>query len=369
VLRDGDRFSSRVHKHTQPPAEVAEECAAIRAQGWPYTPALGTNDPPDHTRLRQLVQRAFTARSLAWMAPLVRSTAQELVGALPDGAELDLVPALTEPLPVWAISRILGLPDARREDIRRWSLAATASIGGMPDRQAWIEHERTLLHYQQTMAAEIEHVREAPREGLISSLVQAADNPPPGQEPVGTAQLLTLLRELVVAGNETSGRLMTEVIRLLDRSPGEWERVRAEPERAKVVVEEALRWTSPSQTAFRRATRDTVLGGVDVPEGAVLVVAFASANRDAQRWAEPERFDPDRPGLDEHLSFGTGRHACVGNQLARMETVTVTQVLVEQLEGLTVLDPDDLHYNASFMVRGLLTLPVRVTRRAGPAWT
>src|ERR1700736_34846 len=273
VMSDPPRFSSRVHKHTPPPPEVADEVARIRAQGWPYTPALGTSDAPDHTRLRKLVQRAFTPRSLAWMEPLVRQTAEELAAGLPDGAELDFLAAFAEPLPVWAISRVLGLPESRRDDIRRWSVAAAASIGGMPDANAWIGNERTLLHYQQTMAAEIEQVRQAPGEGLLSTLVQAADNPDPGEDPIPMAQLLTLLRELVIAGNETSGKLITEIVRLLDTRPGEWDRIRTEPGRARPVVEEALRWATPSQTAFRRATSDTQLAGVDIPAGSVLVVS------------------------------------------------------------------------------------------------
>ncbi len=363
VLRDSERFSSRVHKHTDPPTEVAEEVARIRSQGWPYVPALGTNDPPDHTRLRRLVQRGFTARSLAWMEPLVRQTAEELAAALPDGAEVDFLTAFAEPLPVWAISRVLGLPESRRDDIRRWSVAAAASIGGMPDPQAWIDNERTLLHYQQTMAAEIEDVRRTPREGLLTTLVQAADAPAPGEEPIPLAQLLTLLRELVIAGNETSGKLITEIARLLDTRPGEWDRVRADPARAKPIVEEALRWASPSQTAFRRATLDTELAGVEIPAGAVLVVSFASANRDQNVFDDAADFDPDRDGLGQHLAFGLGMHACIGNPLARMEGVIATQVLADQVESLTVLAPESLQYNASFMVRGLRQLPVQVRRR------
>jgi cytochrome P450 len=364
VLRDGQRFSSRVHKHTQPPAQVADEVAQIRAQGWPYTPALGTSDPPDHTRLRRLVQRAFTPRSLTWMEPLVRQTAEELAAALPDGAELDFLAAFAEPLPVWAISRILGLPESRRADIRRWSVAAAASIGGMPDAEAWIDHERTLLDCQQTIAAEIEQVRRAPGEGLLSTLVQAVDNPGPGEDPIPMAQLLTLMRELVIAGNETSGKLITEIVRLIASKPDEWDRVRAEPERARPVVEEALRWATPSQTAFRRATADTHLAGMDIPAGSVVVVSFASANRDEDVFSDAARFNPERDGLQQHLAFGMGKHACIGSPLARMEGVIATQVLAQQIAALTVIEREQLRYNASFMVRGLLALPVRVRRRA-----
>jgi cytochrome P450 len=363
VLRDAELFSSRVHKHTEPPPEVAEEVAKIRAQGWPYMPALGTNDPPDHTKLRKLVQRGFTARSLAWMEPLVRKTAEELAAALRDGAEIDFLKEFAEPLPVWAISRVLGLPESRRDDIRRWSVAAAASIGGMPEPNAWLANERTLLHYQQTMAAEIEAVRRSPREGLLTTLVQAADAPGPGEDPIPMAQLLTLLRELVIAGNETSGKLITEIARLLDTKPDEWDRVRADPARAKLIVEEALRWATPSQTAFRRATRDTELSGVTIPAGSVLVVSFASANRDESVFVDAARFDPDRDGLGQHLAFGLGMHACIGNPLARMEAVIATQVLASHVESLTVQQPAALRYNASFMVRGLVSLPVLVRRR------
>jgi cytochrome P450 len=363
VLRDSALFSSRVHKHTQPPPEVADEVARIRAQGWPYTPALGTNDPPDHTRLRKLVQRAFTPRSLTWMEPLVRQTAVELAAALPDGAELDFLAAFAEPLPVWAISRVLGLPESRRGDIRRWSAAAAASIGGMPDAAAWIDHEHALLHYQQTMAAAIEQARAAPSEGLLGTLVAAADNPGPGEEPIPMAQLLTLLRELVIAGNETSGKLITEMVRLLDTKPDEWDRIRADPDRARLVVEETLRWATPSQTAFRRTTAGTSLGGVDIPAGAVLVVSFASANRDEDVYADAARFDPDRDVPEQHLAFGLGRHACIGNPLARMEGVVALQVLAEHVEAMPVIGRGQLRYNASFMVRGLCELPVRVRRR------
>jgi cytochrome P450 len=214
------------------------------------------------------------------------------------------------------------------------------------------------------MAAEIEEVRRNPREDLLTTLVQAADAPGPDEDPIPMAQLLTLLRELVIAGNETSGKLITEIARLLDTTPDEWDRVRADPARAKPIVEEALRWATPSQTAFRRATRDTELGGVEIAAGSVLVVSFASANRDETVFADAGRFDPDREGLGQHLAFGLGMHACIGNPLARMEAVIATQVLARHVESLTVLAPDALRYNASFMVRGLQQLPVRVARRA-----
>ncbi|WP_131745721.1 cytochrome P450 [Frankia sp. Cppng1_Ct_nod] len=363
VLRDTATFSSAgLSKHAPPPPEVADAVAAIRARGWPYVPALGTNDPPRHTQLRKLVNKAFTPRALAWMEPLVRRTAHDLAAALPDGGQVDFYTAFAEPLPAWAICRVLGLDDSRRADVRRWTLAATATIGARPDAEGWIRTEEDLLDYQQTMAAEIERCREQPREGLLSALVSASAEVGHGEEPIGTANLLTVVRELLVAGNETSGRLIAAMVYLLDRRPEEWDRVRADPERARLIVEEALRWSTPTQVAYRRVTRDVRLGGVDIPAEARLVVSFASANRDLLAFGDPDAFDPDRPEVRTHLAFGQGPHMCVGAGLARIEGVTALQVLAEHVKSLDVLDPDNLSYTPSFMVRGLDTLPVTVRR-------
>src|SRR5215471_4211464 len=131
ALRDPQTFSNVVDvgRRSAPPSEVAAEVAAIRAEGMPYVPALGLNDPPRHTRYRRLVNRAFTPRALAGMEPLIESVAAELVTALPEDDEVDFVDALARPLPIYAILRILGLPESRRADVVRWSDAATASLG------------------------------------------------------------------------------------------------------------------------------------------------------------------------------------------------------------------------------------------------
>src|SRR4051812_16420593 len=159
VMRDTATYSSAVHKHSSPPAEVAERVAAIRAQGWPYTPGLGTSDPPVHTRHRKLVNQTFTPRGLAWMEPLVSRAAADLAAALPDGVETDFVSAFAQPLPVWAICEILGLPPERRADLARWTRAATASIGATPASEDWVPYEEDLLELQQVLAATLDEQR------------------------------------------------------------------------------------------------------------------------------------------------------------------------------------------------------------------
>ena len=226
VLKDTETFSSSINKHVSPPPEIAAEVAAIRAQGWPYTPALGASDAPRHTRNRTLVNKAFTPRAMTALEPMIRDAAHRLAADLPDGEEIDFLAAFGEALPVLAISRVLGLPDERRNDIRRWSIAAVASIGAAPTPQAWLGYERDLLDFQQTMAAML-----AAAEGTDGLLAVLAAGPDTGDDgPAGsqaqaqddvdpTALLITLLRELVVAGNETTGKFLAELIRMAGADP------------------------------------------------------------------------------------------------------------------------------------------------------
>jgi cytochrome P450 len=364
VLRDTATYSSAVHKHSQPPAEVADEVAAIRARGWPYTPGLGTSDPPVHTRNRKLVNQTFTPRGLAWMEPLVADVAAELAAALPDGAGVDFVAAFAQPLPVWAISEILGLPAAHRADVVTWTRAATASIGARPAADRWVADELSLLELQKVLAAALERQRGDAAGRLIGRLAAAAEADP-GQE-ISTALLLTMLRELLVAGNETTAKTIAQVVLLVDGREDVWERLRREPEHADAVAEEALRVTSPSLSAHRRATADTELGGVPIPAGSTLVLSLAAANGDPAVFTDPARFDPGRDAreLRQHLAFGQGPHMCVGAGLARLELRIALRTLAGAVRRIDVVDPASVAYNESYMLRGLLALPVVVTRLA-----
>lgn len=362
VLRDPVTFSSGVHttRRTSPPPEVAAEVEAIRAHGFPYLPALALNDPPTHTRYRKLVARAFLPRALRWMEPLVEDAARELVAALPDRGTVDVVPALARPLPVWAISRVLGLSDAWRDDIARWSDAATASLGASPmTPERWVQVERDNLEVQQRMVRELGRRREQPTDDLLSSLV----TPHPDERPLTDGELVWLVRELVVAGNETTTKLVTDLVLRLHAHPDEWTRLRDDPARAADVVEEGLRLATPAQGMFRRVTRPTHLGDVDLPEGALVFLAFSSANRDETVFEDPDAFLPGRPAQRQHVAFGQGIHACVGNVLARMEATTLLREVAARVERLEVVHPGGVRYLPSFFLRGIVELPVVVHAR------
>jgi cytochrome P450 len=361
ALMDPGRFSNVMPhaRRTSPPPEVEAEIQALRDQGYPYTPALGTNDPPQHTRYRKMVNRAFTVRSLAWMEPLVDEVADQLAEALPDGEVVDIMEAVTVPLPVWAIMRILGLDDRYRDDLRRWSDSSNASLGGKLTAERWIETERDVLEYQQVICREFDDRRENPRNDLLSTLVQAE----PGETPLTNAELVWLVRELIVAGNETTIRALADIILNLDAMPGVWDQLRDDEQFRRGVVEEGIRMAAPVMGLWRKTTCDTELGGVAIPADSTLFLAFSSANRDDAVFAEPDTFDPMRENVRDHLAFGHGIHVCVGAGLARIEATSALRALANNVTALQVVDRDALRYGPSYGLRGLMGLPVRVRRR------
>ena len=361
ALMDPARFSNVMPhaRRTSPPAEVAADVEALRAQGYPYTPALGTNDPPQHTRYRKMVNRAFTVRSLTWMEPLVDEVADTLAAALPNDEVVDIMEAVTIPLPVWAIMRILGLDDKYRDDLRRWSDSSNASLGGKLTADRWIETERDVLEYQQVICRELDDRRENPRDDLLSTLVQAE----PGETPLTNAELVWLVRELIVAGNETTIRALADIILNLDTMPGVWDRLRDDEQFRRGVVEEGIRLAAPVMGLWRKATCDTEIGGVAIPAESTLFLAFSSANRDDSVFEDPDAFDPLRQNVREHLAFGHGIHVCVGAGLARIEAMSALRALADNVSALEVVDRDALRYGPSYGLRGLMGLPVRVRRR------
>jgi cytochrome P450 len=325
----------------------------------PKIPTLLGNDPPDHSRIRRLCNRAFTPRALLTMEPEVTATARALVAdALPDGEVVDFVERFAVPLPVGAISRILGLGPERYDDVRRWSDAAIATLGGQLKPARWLEVEETMLDFQRAMVVELEERRARPREDLLSALVSA--DPDDGDR-LSNEVLVNLLRELLVAGNETTTRLLAEMVARIDGES--WERLATAPELVPGVVEETLRLLTPTQGMFRRLTRDVELGGVALPEGSVLFLSYSSANRDGAVFAEPDAFRPDREEVRSHLAFGHGIHVCIGAGLARLEARVALEQLTAQVRRFTVVEPAALRYLPSYLLRGLTSLPVQVTRR------
>jgi cytochrome P450 len=199
---------------------------------------------------------------------------------------------------------------------------------------------------------------------LLSTLVQGSAEAPDGEPPLGNKELVWLVRELLVAGNETTTRTIAEIVLNLDGDPQLWRRIRQEPEFGAKVIEEGLRLSSPAIGMFRRVTRDTELGGVPMPQGTTVFLVYGSANRDEQLYPDPDELRPGRPNLRDHVAFGHGIHVCVGAGLARMEAGAVLRSMAEQLDDIRVVRKEELRYLPSYFLHGLRTLPAVVQRHA-----
>ena len=171
--------------------------------------------------------------------------------------------------------------------------------------------------------------------------------------------MLSIIQQLLVAGNETTTKMLTEMLRLLAEHPAEWEALRADPSQAPAFVEETLRLSTPTQGMFRVVKNDTRLAGVDLPAGAHVVVMFSSANRDGSVFEDSDSFCPMRDGVSNHLAFGRGIHFCLGAALARLEGRVAAEELAQRLRSFTLSESNDFEYHPSFLLRGLKRLEIQ----------
>lgn len=380
ILRDTATFSSNFSTAgMSPDPELVEKMKVILAEGYPPVSTMLTIDPPHHTRFRSTVATYFTPKTMATLREPVTAIVNRLIDNLPaDGVEFDAVTALNVPVPIEAIALILNVPVERLDDFKRWSDDFIAPIGTNPTEERRLEALRGTVEFQHYFAEQLEQRRKEPIGDLMSDLVQSRIEADPddadkgldvddeGKRALTMAEMLSIVSQLLVAGNETTTKSLTEGIRLLTENPDSWRKLRADPEGyAPTVVEEVLRLSTPTQGMFRIVTTDTEIDGVQLPKGARLVVMFAAANRDPEVFPDPDAFDPDREGLmKKHLAFGKGIHFCLGAPLSRLEMTIVFEQLGRRLESITLADDNALEYFPSFMLRGLTELNVSVTRSA-----
>ena len=314
------------------------------------------SDPPDHTRMRGPVAKAFTPRRVDALAPRIQQIADELVDAIEAkaaaGQPVDLVADFTGPLPTTVICELLGVPLTRQDDFREWSMAATAGGSSTPSavQRAGMA---SLYGY---LAELIEEKRRQPGEDLLSALIAISEQ---DGDQLSETELRGTAALLVIAGHETTVNLLGNALAALLDHPDQAQLLRDKPELMPGAVEEFLRWDAPvEQAPLRFARRDVELGGVVVPQGTPVMVALASAGRDPQAAADPGTLDVSRTD-GRHLSFGHGIHYCLGAPLARLEGVIALSTLLRRLPVLRpVLDYREITWTPSGIMHGPLSLPV-----------
>ncbi len=321
ILRDWQTFSSIVGAN----AISGEE------------PATGMifNDPPIHTRLRGLIQKAFTPRVVELQRPAIQAYCDELVEKMLAEEDPDLVASLAYPLPVMVIASMLGVADGDMATFKRWSDVIIQNIGpallngddsGLSD---------TNVEFDSYFGERLEKLRREPDESLLSELVHVETE----EGRLTQGELLMFCRLLLVAGNETTTGLIVNAMRAFSEFPDALQQVKENLDLIPAAVEETLRYYAPFQATIRRAAKDIELRGQKIAKNDRILVLLASANRDEDAFENPNEFRLDR-GRNKHLAFGFGIHSCVGAPLARLEGGIALDTLLPKIRSVTLLDHD-----------------------------
>lgn len=316
--------------------------------------SLIATDPPDHERMRHIVNRGFTPRRVAELESRVREIAEEMVDQILPSGSMELVHDVSVPVPVRVIAEMLGVPAERYREFRRWSDAMVSSISSTQtevDKESLAEARRELVEFLTEVA---EERRKNLKDDLFSTLVRAEQE----EGVLSHAEVVSFGLLLLVAGNETTTNLIGNAMVALLDNPDQLERVQKDPKLISKVVEETVRFNTPVQALLRQPTEDVILAGQKISAGERMFVLFASANRDEQQFPEPDRFDIDRDTRG-HVGFGFGIHFCLGASLARLEARVTLETILSRCRNLRRDECEPIEWVDSFLLRGPRKLMLR----------
>jgi len=319
----------------------------------PGTPWILDLNPPDHTRLRKLVNKGFLPRLIRNLEPRVQEITRQLIASLRSRTEGDLVTALSGPLPTTVIAEMLGVEAERLDDFKRWSDDVVLGTSRPTDEAVRTRVRQSGAALRGYFERLIERRRTDPGEDVITALVRAEEE----HDMLSAAEILGLAVLLLLAGNETTTNLIGNAVRTLLDHPAELAKVRADRSLVPLLVEEVLRYDSPVQVIPRQTAGEVELAGGKIPAGATVFLLLAAANRDERKFPEPDRFDVTRNPQD-HVAFGYGIHYCLGAPLARLEGRIALESLLFDCPPFTCTR-EHLPQIASVIVRGVQTLPLR----------
>jgi cytochrome P450 len=310
-------------------------------------------DPPDHTRMRSLVTKAFAARRIEQLRARIQTTANELLDrAIPRGG-MDVMRDLAFPLPMLVICELLGIPEADRSTFVHKPAAGAALLNPTPPTRAELDAANAgTLASKAYFEALFEKRRREPGDDLISLMVQAEES----GERLSAEELRANVVLLFAAGHETTVNLIGNGVLSLQRGPDQWQALRDDPSLIPNAVEELLRYECPVQAVSRTVVEKTEIGGVALEKGEIVVALVGAANRDPDVFPEPDRLDVTRNDA-KLLSFGGGIHFCLGAQLARLEAEVVFGELLRRIPNLRLPEIETPQWRDNFTLRGLKTLP------------
>jgi cytochrome P450 len=357
IAADHGTFSNRFGQAMRSPGEIDPRLAEVQAKGYPPVDTMLTQDPPLHRRYRGLVNQAFTARRVATLEPDIARIAHDLIDRFAARGRAEFVSEFCGPLPLTVIADQLGVPRADLPLFNTWSDAFVAQLSRMASQDEELEAVKLIVEFQHYFAKKLEERRADRRDDILSDIVHARLE---GERPLDTAESLSIIQQLLVAGNETTTSAIAEGVLLLIQHPEQQAQVRSDRTLVPNLVEEVLRLSSPTANMWRVCTRDTEIGGVHIPAGSMVQIRYASGDRDEGVFAAPEAFDITRANARQNLAFGHGVHMCIGASLARKEMQVAFDVILDRLDDLALdCDPAALVYPPNALLRGLKALPLR----------
>jgi hypothetical protein len=353
VLQNHALFSNRGRVtntiERQYPGDFLEKIKPLLSH---FAQGLINSDPPDHTRLRKLVQKTFIPKTLEALRPKIETMVAELLDNASGRSSFDLVKDFAYPLPVQVIAEMLGVPPSMRETFKDWS-HTILQFQAVPkaDPQTILVSQKALLEMRGYLYEVTQDRRKNPTEDLLGELVRVEEE---GSR-LTQEELLSTGVALLVAGHETTTNLIGSAAWLMLKYPEQMQRFKSNPALLPSVVEETLRFESSLQRLGRTVLKDTVIAGTPIKAGDTLLMLIGSANRDPAQFSNPEEFDIARKD-NKHIAFGTGVHFCLGAPLARLEAPIALGRLFNRFENLA-LQQERVHWNSGAM-RGLKELIV-----------
>ena len=361
VARDAELFSNQFGAVQRSGGqEYPQEAADILInEGYPPVDTMLTADPPRHTRYRSLVDKAFAPKRVSELGPNIDEKINFIIDQFYDSGKCEVTTQISKQLPIRVIAEQLGVPMDDYDKFSNWSDAFVAQLSGTSSPEEHIEIAKKLVQFQQYFANKLDEREDNDSDDILSDLANLTFEDDDGvNRKLEKSEQLSIIQQLLVAGNATTAHSISEAIYLLIANPDQMDLVLNDYKLIPNMVEESLRLLTPTNNMWRIATADTELGGVKIPKNSLIIIRYGSGNRDEDLFENPDKFDVTRKNSRRHVAFGQGIHVCIGMNLARKEMYTAFPIILDRLKNMRFGEDNDFVYSPNVLLRGLNKLNI-----------
>jgi cytochrome P450 len=365
VQSDPITFSVQHGYHEQQARGMHDEFRNyLKEHGGGYFPDAIMSDPPYHTRIRKLMEQAFTAHRVKDLEPRITEVVRDLIASVvAKGNSCDAVKDIAQPLTIRIIVEQLGLDHGLEAKIVEWSMAVTAQISSMQSRETMLANAAKIAELQHYIIGKMKEREAKPSEDMLSDLVHAKVKHEDGtEEKLTFEEAVSLVRAMLIAGNDTTATAIGNLFYVLATKPGMAEVLEScldDERKMNRFVEEHMRNEPPVRALSRMAVKEAVVNGTTIPEGAHMLLVYDSGNDDETVFPDPRKFDLERPNLGRHVGFGGGPHRCIGIALARMEVKVAAKEIARQMKNMKLaISQDEIRYLPTVATHTIESLPI-----------